>query len=602
MRLLLRCWIAAFALMPTLAAAQSLEGVLAPGEVIKGHAKWEDDCRSCHVPFDRAAQTKRCTDCHKEIGADLRGQKRFHGRLKDSTCRTCHTEHKGRDARITVLDRQKFDHDQTDYPLKGGHRLVAAKCDSCHRPGAKFREAPHQCLACHKKDDVHKGKLGAKCEECHSVEKWKLPDFDHDKTKFKLEGGHVKTKCKECHRDQAYKDTPRECVACHKKDDDKDGHEGHFGKKCETCHNAKKWDDSLFDHGRDGKYVLKGKHDDADCVACHEQPLYTIKLPTRCVACHKKDDGEKGHKGALGEKCESCHNEKSWKGATFDHDRDSDYPLTGKHKDVKCNACHKAGVTASAGKPREKAPRECIGCHRPDDEKKGHKGRYGEKCETCHTTKDWKDITFRHDRDTKYPLRDKHALAKCDACHSGPLYKEKTPTDCYACHRKDDDKKGHKGTLGKQCDACHNVKGWRVDAFDHNKSRFPLIGGHVRVECKKCHTTVAFKDAPRECNGCHEKDDVHKKRLGVDCQTCHNSRIWKSWDFNHGKTAFPLAGAHQKLQCYTCHKAPMQKRKGPPVKPGCFDCHAKDDVHKGAFSLRCDECHGENAWLPVRQR
>jgi hypothetical protein len=46
----------------------------------------------------------------------------------------------------------------------------------------------------------------------------------------------------------------------------------------------------------------------------------------------------------------------------------------------------------------------------------------------------------------------------------------------------------------------------------------------------------------------------------------------------------------------------MQKRKGPPVKPGCFDCHARDDVHKGAFSLRCEQCHGENAWLPVRQR
>ena len=429
-----------------------------------------------------------------------------------------------------IWQRDKFNHDQTNYPLKGGHRRIAAKCDSCHKPGVKFRSAPHECQACHKKDDVHKGKLGPKCEQCHSVDNWKVPDFDHDKTRFKLEGGHAKAKCRDCHADQTYKDTPRECIDCHKKKDDTDGHHGKFGAKCATCHNAVKWKESLFDHARDAKYALKGKHADAKCDTCHKEPLYTVKLPSRCIACHRKDDNEKGHKGGLGEKCESCHNEKSWKGAAFDHDRDSDYPLTGKHRDVKCASCHKAGVTGTAGAPREKAPRDCIGCHRRDDADKGHKGKFGEKCETCHTTKLWKDVTFSHDRDTKYPLKGKHAKATCVSCHTGQLYKDKTATDCIACHRKDDNEKGHKGSLGTQCEACHSVNGWRVDAFDHNKSRFPLVGSHVRVECKKCHQTVAFKDAPRECNGCHEKDDVHKRRLGIDCQSCHNARTWKSWN------------------------------------------------------------------------
>jgi hypothetical protein len=275
-------------------------------------------------------------DCHKEIGADVRTRTRFHGRLKDTTCRTCHTEHKGREARITKLDRNKFDHDQTSYPLKGGHRLISTKCDSCHRPGAKYRAAPQQCVACHRKNDVHKGKLGEKCEQCHSVDKWKVPDFDHDKTRFKLDGRHAKAECKSCHADQAYKDTPRDCYACHKKKDDSDGHEGHFGRKCETCHGTAKWEESGFNHGRDAKFALKGKHDEAYCVACHVAPLYTEKLPIRCVACHRKDDNERGHKGGLGDKCESCHNERGWKGATFDHDRDTDYPLTGKHREAKC--------------------------------------------------------------------------------------------------------------------------------------------------------------------------------------------------------------------------------------------------------------------------
>ena len=49
--------------------AQSLEGVLMPGQVVKGHAKWESDCRKCHVPFDKAAQQRLCADCHKKIAA-----------------------------------------------------------------------------------------------------------------------------------------------------------------------------------------------------------------------------------------------------------------------------------------------------------------------------------------------------------------------------------------------------------------------------------------------------------------------------------------------------------------------------------------------------
>ncbi len=35
------------------AQAQNIESVLRPGDVIQGHAKWEEDCKSCHVKFDR---------------------------------------------------------------------------------------------------------------------------------------------------------------------------------------------------------------------------------------------------------------------------------------------------------------------------------------------------------------------------------------------------------------------------------------------------------------------------------------------------------------------------------------------------------------------
>ena len=64
----------------------------------------------------------------------------------------------------------------------------------------------------------------------------------------------------------------------------------------------------------------------------------------------------------------------------------------------------------------------CVSCHRKDDK---HKGRFGDKCQTCHNAKAWDDVLFDHDRDTKYALRGKHRQAKCDSCHTGNLYRDK---------------------------------------------------------------------------------------------------------------------------------------------------------------------------------
>ena len=53
---------------------------------------------------------------------------------------------------------------------------------------------------------------------------------------------------------------------------------------------------------------------------------------------------------------------------------------------------------------RDKLSTRCVACHRKDDQKKGHRRKFGDKCETCHTEKNWKDSKFDHDRDTKYRI------------------------------------------------------------------------------------------------------------------------------------------------------------------------------------------------------
>lgn len=585
------------------AMAQSIEKVLMPGEVIEGHAKYEQDCKQCHQRFDKGAQTRLCLDCHKDIGRDVATGTRLHGKLEDRNCRNCHTDHKGRAARIAPLDKARFDHARTEFRLNGAHADIRNKCESCHKPRSKFREAPHLCNDCHGRDDQekgHKGKLGSKCENCHNEKRWSETRFDHEKTRFALRGGkHAEVKCKECHVDKTYQQTPLTCIGCHKKDDQDKGHKGRYGNKCESCHSDKGWKELLFNHDEDTHYALKGKHRQAKCASCHlpeKGLLYQQKLATRCIACHKGDDQEKGHKGALGEKCDSCHNERGWKNSSFDHD-DTQFPLRDKHKEAKCETCHKGGVSGPTAKL--KLETACVACHRKIDDEKGHQGRYGNKCETCHDSKTWKSSRFNHDKETRYPLKGKHQQTQCDACHLpalGAIHSSKLETSCIACHKKDDK---HKGQLGQACENCHNEKRWQDAPYDHNKSRFALTGSHAKVECKKCHLTPAFKDAPMSCNGCHEKDDKHKGRFGRKCDTCHYTGTWKSWDFDHARTRFPLDGAHLKVECHDCHR----EGKAAPANPGraCVACHIKDDIHNGGFGTQCERCHVTSNWKKVRR-
>jgi hypothetical protein len=557
------------------------EIALMPGEVIQGHAKLEAECQECHVRFNKAAQTGLCEDCHKDVKADIQKHQGFHGRLTDKECRTCHTEHKGRNANIVILDKAKFDHNKTDFPLLGAHlKQEKVKCKDCHAAKKKFREAPSACNDCHHKDDKHKGSLGTDCKSCHNERNWKEAKFDHtfEKTHFALKGKHMDVKCSKCHVTPGkYKGAPLECVACHIK---VDKHKGKYGKKCETCHVERGWKTILFNHDVATKFKLLGKHQRVKCISCHTAPLFTkAKTPTACIGCHRKDDV---HKGGLGTNCATCHNEEKWKSAKFNHDRDTKFPLEGKHETVKCDACHTPQLKAKG----EKLPMTCIGCHRKDDK---HKENFGTKCETCHKASAWKTIIFNHDRDTKYALKGKHEQVKCVSCHTGKLYQQKLPQECSSCHMKND---VHKGRLGKRCETCHSEKNWKDARFDHGRSSFPLLGLHIRVECKKCHQTQLFRDAPSDCYSCHKKDDdkIHKRRFGTRCETCHNSRSWKAWDFDHGRrTKFKLDGGHQKLDCYACHKKAMGERVVAPSS--CVGCHDNDDVHRGAFGPQCERCH-----------
>src|SRR5262249_52386108 len=162
------------------------------------------------------------------------------------------------------------------------------------------------------------------------------------------------------------------------------------------------------------------EHRDAACAACHADKKYK-GTPKDCASCHQVDDA---HGGRLGPDCKTCHTPRGWKRVTFDHDRDTKYPLVGEHKTARCETCHPSDPRA---KP---TPSECVACHRQDD---AHKGRFATDCAKCHTPENWKTQTFDHDS-TSFPLLGLHQNLYCTSCHTGVIGKQRLESRCASCH------------------------------------------------------------------------------------------------------------------------------------------------------------------------
>jgi len=472
---------------------------------------------------------------------------------------------------------------------------------------------------------VHKDLEGLKnCQKCHEAGKQVSAD-----------------KCLDCHKilESRIKDglglhagpDYKDCIHCHVE---------HLGRDAELIW----WDGGMekFDHAKTGHRLL-GKHIGIECRRCHtgknivdkkvresktKNPNRTfLGLNMDCSSCHIDE-----HRGQVGKDCNKCHNTDGWKPPALFNHKNTKFPLTGKHTDVKCEKCHKTIVDNL----REKDPDylllspikhdNCLDCHQDS-----HKGKFGDVCTKCHVTSGWRTFQkadFDHDK-TNYPLRGMHVKVQCQSCHPAGKKMAGLKHDfCADCH-----KDYHEGQMvnrkpTSKCEDCHTIDGFSPAKYgieDHNKSKYPLVGAHLAVPCIACHAKIDLENGSKTtrflfkstaCQECH--GDPHKgaasKYVQTDgCEFCHTVESWRKSIYDHKKSGFELVGKHLEAACGTCHKPlkgelRVDNLRFSGLNRRCMDCHK--DIHKDQFVempiidnnkvINCDRCHTPEQWKPSK--
>jgi hypothetical protein len=523
---------------------------LAPALVAEAHREVGGQCDACHLPFAGVPDAK-CLRCHSIISELAEDPESYHARVADRACIDCHTDHLGRAGELVekaALDA--FDHSLTRWALTGKHG-EGVPCARCHE--LPLENVEKRCGSCHQ--DPHGGSLGGTCENCHVDEGWKERlkiAVDH---RLDMSGGHATTACTDCHFDGRNLEQKVACASCHP-----DPHGG-TKKRCDACHSVQTFGNATFNHGMCG-CKFPGAHQTASCLSCHQSFVFT-PTPKLCSTCHEKQQTHQ----PIGE-CSQCHLPTSWKARAFDHDRESTFPITGRHLEVSCDQCHETKVDFRA------APDTCTGCHF-EDGRKVH-GDFGE-CSDCHSTAGFRGSRFDH-ASTGFRLDGAHDVVTCKSCH---LDRE-ADRDCATCHQDPHDTE-------EACVSCHSTSAWKPSTFDlfrHASTAFPLAESHREVPCASCHVTPRTMKPPTECARCHL--DAHAGRLGSDCKRCHaTDRFDPASRFDHGETALPLRGKHAAIDCARCHRI-ERTAASPPPSTECKACHL---TGHGAIGDRCDDCH-----------
>jgi nitrate/TMAO reductase-like tetraheme cytochrome c subunit len=159
-----------------------------------------------------------CVDCHDDIHSALIDKKYY----PDADCKSCHT--------VNQWAEIRFDHSKTDYELLGEHKKQT--CRACHFKSSengihtqKFSGLTPACTECHTDKHFNQFEVNGAtdCLKCHDYNNWKAEKFDHNTTRFPLDGKHKNVSCAGCHKEKSnttatfiqYKLNEFRCENCH---------------------------------------------------------------------------------------------------------------------------------------------------------------------------------------------------------------------------------------------------------------------------------------------------------------------------------------------------------------------------------------------------
>lgn len=379
-----------------------------------------------------------------------------------------------------------------------------------------------------------------------------------------------------------------------------------FPANCSLCHTTESWQklksDFVFDHEMETGVALVGAHADAQCLRCHNDRGPVQNFASRgCAGCHVDT-----HEGRLGQNCESCHDEQSWRaiGQIAEHGR-TRFPLMGIHAATTCDRCH-PGI--GSGNIEALNP-ECSSCHQADlaaATSPNHVAQgWTDSCDRCHLPTTWSGGGFRHEG---FSLTGAHRAADCEACHVGGVFSG-LGDQCADCHLDEyssvSDPDHVAMNFSQTCDNCHSSNAWLPANFSHKGISSACVDCHLSEynattdpnhalegyaqTCQDCHSTKAWLPANFDhsgitsgCVDCHLDDfnqtsdpDHIAEGYSTECQDCHNSTdTWDGAVFDHNG-----------------------------ITNGCVDCHldeynqTTDPDHDAAgFPVLCQVCHGTRQW------
>ncbi|HJW31052.1 MAG TPA: hypothetical protein VJ508_17620, partial [Saprospiraceae bacterium] len=465
----------------------------------------------------------------------------------------------------------------------------------------------------------HGKELSLRCDACHTSASWLVArdsiSFNHDSTRFLLEGRHKSVDCRQCHSTLVFSEAETNCASCHL-----DIHQQTVGQECNRCHTAESWlVNNIAEIHRRTSFPLLGQHAIVECTACHIRNESELRFPpigVECIDCHLSDyqaTTKPDHsKAGFSTSCSDCHkiDALEWTAGGINHDF---FPLTKGHDINDCATCHK-------NPDYTKISPECITCHETDymsTAVPNHQSiGIGTDCITCHTTDPgWKPARYQQHDAQFFPIyhgTHSEAWSECTDCHTNPAnFAEFT---CVTCHSNPGTDNAHTNVLGYSyhspaCLACHPT-GEKNDVFDHNNTNFALTGAHTTVECLSCHTN-GFAGTPTDCNACHAKDfdqslNPNHGQLGLtrDCASCHTTDPnWNPAKFDIHDQFYVLEGAHAKIKndCNACHNGDYNN-----TPTTCVGCHQQDYDQSsnpshtaGHFPTDCALCHNQASWAPT---